>query len=101
MVCDGALVVPITVHTGVVGVIERVEDAIFDQLTDAVLPEFIVDAFVSYPRSAARLRRLPAFRRTTCVPIFASWFIEVVEWMPVMCSVSTSTKAVIFSARTC
>lgn len=33
-------------------------------------------------------------RWATCGPIFASCFFEVIEWMLVMYSVSTSTRAV-------
>jgi hypothetical protein len=60
-------VIAITVHAGVVSVIEWIPDPVFDQRSDA---------------------------------IFASCFFEVVEWMSVMYSVSTSTRAVTFSART-
>ena len=67
--------VPITVHAGVVGVIERIHDAVLDQRADAVFAEFVAEGF-----------------RVV--------FFKVVEWMSVMYSVSTSTRAVTFNART-
>lgn len=37
--------VSVTVHAGVVGVIERIHDPVFDQRTDGVGPEFIGEGF--------------------------------------------------------
>ena len=37
--------VPITVHAGVVGVIEWVHDTVFDQRSDAVFTEFVTKGF--------------------------------------------------------
>ena len=37
--------VPITVHAGVVGVIEWVHDPVFNQRSDAVFAEFIAEGF--------------------------------------------------------
>jgi len=38
-------VVPITVHAGVVGVIEGIHDPVFDQWPDAVFAEFVAEGF--------------------------------------------------------
>ena len=37
--------IQITVHAGVVGVIERIHDPVFDQRSDAVFAEFIAEGF--------------------------------------------------------
>jgi len=42
-------VIPITVHAGIVGVIEWIHDPVFDQRSNAVVTEFIAEGFGIVP----------------------------------------------------
>ncbi len=37
--------IPITIHAGVMSVIERIHDPVLDQRSDAVFPEFVAEGF--------------------------------------------------------
>ena len=93
--------VPITVHAGVVGVIERIHDPVFNQGSDAVVAEFVTECFGVVAAISSEAPQVtgvaPGDLRADLRIVF---FFEVVEWMSVMYSVSTSTSAVTFSART-
>ena len=92
--------VPITVHAGVVGVIERVHDPVFNQRSDAVFAEFVAEGLRVVAAISSEAPQVAGvapsdLRADLRIVFLARGRVDVggVRF-------STSTNAVTFSART-
>lgn len=92
--------VAITVHTGVVSVIEGVVDAVFDQRAYAVFPEVVAEDFGIVATISSEAPQIAGIVPGDLWANLRVVFFEVVAWISMMYRVSTSTSAVIFNART-